>query len=65
MHSNSGRTGALVLVGVAESLGLRKFTFSDWGLREGLLLELIANAGPRRVAHSSPSNSFAVLDAQG
>ena len=55
-------TGALVLVGVAESLGLRKLTFSDWGLREGLLLELIANAGPRRVGHSSPSISFAALD---
>jgi exopolyphosphatase/guanosine-5'-triphosphate,3'-diphosphate pyrophosphatase len=40
-------TGALVLLCVAESLGLHHFTFSDWGLREGVLLELMANAEPR------------------
>ncbi len=32
-------TGALVLVAVAERLGLAGYTLCDWGLREGTLLE--------------------------
>jgi exopolyphosphatase/guanosine-5'-triphosphate,3'-diphosphate pyrophosphatase len=36
-------TGALILVSVAESLGLDHFTFCDWGLREGVLLELVSS----------------------
>jgi exopolyphosphatase/guanosine-5'-triphosphate,3'-diphosphate pyrophosphatase len=43
-------SGALVLVTVAEALGLEHFTFCDWGLREGVLLELMANAAPRGIA---------------
>ena len=43
-------TGAVVLVTVAETLGLEHFTFCDWGLREGLLLDLMENAAPRGIA---------------
>ncbi|MBW2273263.1 MAG: histidine phosphatase family protein [Deltaproteobacteria bacterium] len=43
-------TGALVLVTVAEVLGLEHFTFCDWGLREGVLLDLIAKTPPHGVA---------------
>jgi exopolyphosphatase/guanosine-5'-triphosphate,3'-diphosphate pyrophosphatase len=32
-------TGAGILRGVAEVLGIERFTFCDWGLREGVLLE--------------------------
>jgi exopolyphosphatase/guanosine-5'-triphosphate,3'-diphosphate pyrophosphatase len=32
-------TGALVLATVAETLGIESYTLTDWGLREGVLLE--------------------------
>jgi len=32
-------TGALVLTALAELLDLDGYTLSDWGLREGVLLE--------------------------
>lgn len=35
-------TGALVLVALAETLDLDGYTLSDWGLREGVLLEAAA-----------------------
>jgi exopolyphosphatase/guanosine-5'-triphosphate,3'-diphosphate pyrophosphatase len=34
-------TGAIVLATVADALGLEGFTVSDWGLREGVLLEAL------------------------
>jgi exopolyphosphatase/guanosine-5'-triphosphate,3'-diphosphate pyrophosphatase len=34
-------TGALVLATVAETLGLDGYTLTDWGLREGVLLEAV------------------------
>jgi exopolyphosphatase/pppGpp-phosphohydrolase len=34
-------TGALVLATVAETLGLDGYTLTDWGLREGVLLEAL------------------------
>jgi exopolyphosphatase/guanosine-5'-triphosphate,3'-diphosphate pyrophosphatase len=34
-------TGALVLATVAETLGLEGYTLTDWGLREGVLLEAL------------------------
>jgi len=40
-------TGAVVLSTVAEVLGLEGFTVSDWGLREGVILEALAS-GKRR-----------------
>jgi len=40
-------TGALVLSTVADALGLEGFTVSDWGLREGVILEALAS-GKRR-----------------
>jgi len=43
-------TGALILVCVAESLGLDHFTFCDWGLREGVLLEFVSSSELRVVA---------------
>lgn len=39
-------TGAVVLATVADALGLEGFTVSDWGLREGVILESLA--GSRR-----------------
>ncbi len=48
-------TGALILVSVAETLGLERFTFCDWGLREGLMLDLIEKTGPRVVADARAS----------
>jgi len=36
-------TGALVILGVAELLGLEDLTFCDWGLREGVLLDTVAS----------------------
>jgi exopolyphosphatase/guanosine-5'-triphosphate,3'-diphosphate pyrophosphatase len=35
-------TGALVILGVAELLEIEDFTFCDWGLREGVLLDGVA-----------------------
>jgi phosphohistidine phosphatase SixA len=35
-------TGALILLTLAEALGLEAYTLTDWGLREGVLLEAIA-----------------------
>jgi exopolyphosphatase/guanosine-5'-triphosphate,3'-diphosphate pyrophosphatase len=35
-------TGGLILVGIAETLGLTGYTLCDWGLREGVLLESVA-----------------------
>jgi exopolyphosphatase/guanosine-5'-triphosphate,3'-diphosphate pyrophosphatase len=35
-------TGALVILGAAEELGIDRFTLCDWGLREGVLLDAIA-----------------------
>ncbi len=35
-------TGALILLTLAEVLGLEAYTLTDWGLREGVLLEAIA-----------------------
>jgi len=45
-------TGALVLVALVETLGLEGFTVSDWGLREGVILESLglAHSGRRRAA---------------
>jgi exopolyphosphatase/guanosine-5'-triphosphate,3'-diphosphate pyrophosphatase len=40
-------TGAVVLSAVADVLGLEGFTVSDWGLREGVILEALG-AGKRR-----------------
>jgi exopolyphosphatase/guanosine-5'-triphosphate,3'-diphosphate pyrophosphatase len=37
-------TGALVLATVAETLGLEGYTLTDWGLREGVLLEALGVA---------------------
>jgi exopolyphosphatase/guanosine-5'-triphosphate,3'-diphosphate pyrophosphatase len=34
-------TGALILATLAEQLGLESFTVSDWGLREGVILETL------------------------
>ena len=34
-------TGAIVLATVADVLGLERLTASDWGLREGVLLEAL------------------------
>lgn len=34
-------TGALLLTAVAEQLGLHGYTITDWGLREGVLLEAL------------------------
>jgi exopolyphosphatase / guanosine-5'-triphosphate,3'-diphosphate pyrophosphatase len=34
-------TGALILLTLAEALGLERYTLSDWGVREGVLLEAI------------------------
>lgn len=42
-------TGAVILESVADTLGLDRFTFCDWGLREGVLLDLLEGTGPRRV----------------
>lgn len=36
-------TGALVLLTAAEELGLDGYTLTDWGLREGVLLEAVAS----------------------
>jgi exopolyphosphatase/guanosine-5'-triphosphate,3'-diphosphate pyrophosphatase len=43
-------TGALVLCSLCDALGLDGFTVSDWGLREGVILESLglAHAGRRR-----------------
>jgi exopolyphosphatase/guanosine-5'-triphosphate,3'-diphosphate pyrophosphatase len=38
-------TGARVIRTVAEVLGIERFTFCDWGLREGVLLDEIADGG--------------------
>jgi phosphohistidine phosphatase SixA len=46
--------GAVILATVADALGLEGFTVSDWGLREGVMLEALARraasagAAPRR-----------------
>jgi exopolyphosphatase / guanosine-5'-triphosphate,3'-diphosphate pyrophosphatase len=37
-------TGALILLTLAETLGLPGYTLTDWGLREGVLLEAIGAA---------------------
>jgi exopolyphosphatase/pppGpp-phosphohydrolase len=37
-------TGALILETLADSLSLKFFTVSDWGLREGVILETIGIA---------------------
>jgi exopolyphosphatase/guanosine-5'-triphosphate,3'-diphosphate pyrophosphatase len=37
-------TGALILATLADSLSLESFTVSDWGLREGVILETIGIA---------------------
>lgn len=34
-------TGGLILIGIAEALGLSGYTICDWGLREGVLLETV------------------------
>jgi exopolyphosphatase/guanosine-5'-triphosphate,3'-diphosphate pyrophosphatase len=41
-------TGAVVLASVADALGVEGFTVSDWGLREGALLEALQPAPRRR-----------------
>jgi exopolyphosphatase/guanosine-5'-triphosphate,3'-diphosphate pyrophosphatase len=42
-------TGSVILATLADSLGLRGFTVSDWGLREGVMLAALrASAGARR-----------------
>lgn len=38
-------TGGLILVTIAEVLGLDGYTICDWGLREGILLETVARIG--------------------
>jgi exopolyphosphatase/guanosine-5'-triphosphate,3'-diphosphate pyrophosphatase len=43
-------TGALVILGVAELLGIEHFTFCDWGLREGVLLDSFAQGEQVREA---------------
>jgi exopolyphosphatase/pppGpp-phosphohydrolase len=35
-------TGALIVQAIFKSLGLRDVDVCDWGLREGVLLEVIA-----------------------
>jgi exopolyphosphatase/pppGpp-phosphohydrolase len=37
-------TGALILATLADTLSLESFTVSDWGLREGIILETIGIA---------------------
>jgi exopolyphosphatase/guanosine-5'-triphosphate,3'-diphosphate pyrophosphatase len=41
-------TGAVVLAALADTLGLEGFTVSDWGLREGVMLEALAPEARRR-----------------
>ncbi len=41
-------TGAVVMVAAAEALGLAGFTVSDWGLREGVILEALGLARAER-----------------
>jgi exopolyphosphatase/guanosine-5'-triphosphate,3'-diphosphate pyrophosphatase len=41
-------TGAVVLAAVADTLGLEGFTVSDWGLREGVMLEALAPEARRK-----------------
>jgi exopolyphosphatase/guanosine-5'-triphosphate,3'-diphosphate pyrophosphatase len=41
-------TGAIILASLADALGLDGFTVSDWGLREGALLEALQPAPRRR-----------------
>lgn len=42
-------TGAVILESVADLLDLERFTFCDWGLREGVLLERMEAARPRLI----------------
>lgn len=41
--------GCLVLLTVLKEVGLKELTFSDWGLREGVLLSQVTDRGLRRL----------------
>jgi exopolyphosphatase/guanosine-5'-triphosphate,3'-diphosphate pyrophosphatase len=44
-------TGALILTTVARSLGIPGYTLTDWGLREGVLLEAVGIEPPGSARH--------------
>jgi broad specificity phosphatase PhoE len=49
-------TGAVVLETLCDELGLDGFTVSDWGLREGVILEALGLAlAGRRIARAEPA----------
>jgi exopolyphosphatase / guanosine-5'-triphosphate,3'-diphosphate pyrophosphatase len=49
--------GATILAGVAQELGIERFVVSEWGLREGALLDALAGASPTSLPHAEAALS--------